>query len=161
MPARRSRNGACSGNSYSFVIVSSRFKMARLTIAHAANLCRFTSAGSFGDGTAAARAVELWSSKYLNSSSQKSSRAFVSAGGGQGARAKGKSKGARGRLSEPPSFKTRKPIAWAASTNVFSLSVVSACKGVFERTRRVQEFSAGGASKASNVGKGRARFQNV
>jgi len=33
---------------------------------------------------------------------------------------------------------------------VLSFKVVRACKGVFERTRRVHEFSAGGASKASS-----------
>src|SRR2546428_11499200 len=32
---------------HSFVIVSSRFKIARLTIAHAATLCKFTSGGIF------------------------------------------------------------------------------------------------------------------
>jgi hypothetical protein len=52
-------------------------------------------------------------------------------------------------------------MACAASTKVFSFSVVSACNGVFERLRRGQAFSAVGASKESMVGKGRARFQKV
>src|SRR6266576_4127510 len=57
---------------HSFVIVSSRFKIARLTIAHAATLCRFTSGGTFlMSGTATASAAALRSSKYLYCSSQK------------------------------------------------------------------------------------------
>ena len=68
---------------------------------------------------------------------------------------------ARLRSSAPPSFITRSAIACAASTKVFSFSVVKACSGVLERTRRVQEFSAGGASNASSAGNGSERFQNV
>src|SRR5207302_7477415 len=57
---------------YSFVIVSSRFKIARDTIAQAATLCRFTSGGTFlRSATATASAAEERFSKYLYCSSRK------------------------------------------------------------------------------------------
>src|ERR1051325_6790834 len=64
-------------------------------------------------------------------------------------------------LSAPPSLITRKAIAWAASTKVFSFNIVSAWRGVFERTRRGQENSPEGESKAVKDGKGRERFEKV
>src|SRR6266404_4804181 len=49
---------------YSFVIVSSRFKIVLLTIAQAATLCRFTSSGiALRSGTATLTASEEWFSK--------------------------------------------------------------------------------------------------
>src|SRR5438093_11075537 len=147
---------------HSFVIVSSRFKIARLTIAHAATLCRFTSGGTFlMSGTATASAAALRSSKYLYCSSQK--RRIDLSSRSVGARPVQSRNAYVARLgsSLPPSFHTRKPIAWAASTKVFSFKVVSACSGVFERTRRGQELSEVGASNAISDGKGSDRFQKV
>ena len=49
----------------------------------------------------------------------------------------------------------------ASSVNASSLSVVSACNGVFERTRRVQVAFASGASKTINPGNPAERRKKV
>src|SRR5207249_11088869 len=147
---------------HSLVIVSSRFKMARETIAQAATLWRLTSEGTFlSEGTATASAAALRSSKYLYCSSLKLRTDLSSRSVGNRPVPRRKANRARLRSSFPPSLSTRKPIAWAASTNVVSFKVVSACSGVFERTRRGQAFSAVGASNTTSAGKGRERFQKV
>src|SRR2546425_7195848 len=147
---------------HSFVIVSSRFKIARDTIAHAATLCRFTSGGTFlMSGTATASAAALRSSKYLYCSSQKRRIDLSSRSVGARPVQSRNAYVARPGSSLPPSFHTRKPIACAASTKVFSFKVVSACSGVFERTRRGHEFSEVGSSNAIRDGEGSDRFQKV
>src|SRR5205085_1955986 len=58
------RHGWCHGLNYSFVMVSSKFKIARLTMAHAATLWRFTSGGIFaGSERATLAAAAVRSSK--------------------------------------------------------------------------------------------------
>src|SRR6476620_4077737 len=61
----------------------------------------------------------------------------------------------------PPSFITRNANACAASTKVFSFKVVSACSGVFERTRRGHDTSPDGVSNAESDGNGSERLENV
>src|SRR5207247_640469 len=147
---------------HSFVIVSSRFKMARDTIAHAATLCRFTSGGTFlMSGTATASAAALRSSQCLYCPPWKRRIDLTSRSVGARPVQSRKAYVARLGSSLPPSFHTRKPIACAASTKVFSFKVVSACSGVFERTRRGHELSEVGASNAISDGKGSERFQKV
>src|SRR2546430_12538708 len=111
-------------------------------------------------GTATASAAALRSSKYLYCSSRKRRIDLSSRSVGARPVQSRKAYVARLRSSLPPSFHTRKPIACAASTKVFSFKVVSACSGVFERTRRGHEFSEGGASNAISDGNGRGRFQD-
>src|SRR6476620_3054565 len=61
----------------------------------------------------------------------------------------------------PPSFITRKAKACAASTKVFSFKVVSACNGVFDRTRRGHDTSPDGVSNAVSEGNGSERLEKV
>src|SRR2546430_17034460 len=112
-------------------------------------------------GTATASAAALRSSKYLYCSSRKRRIDLSSRSVGARPVQSRKAYVARLRSSLPPSFHTRKPIACAASTKVFSFKVVSACSGVFERTRRGHEVFEGGASKALRGGDGAGRFQDL
>src|SRR6266853_6359878 len=147
---------------HSLVMVSSRFKMARLTIAQAATLCRLISGGILvrsGEATLTAAAVSF--SKWSYCSFQNASSLSVSERVGVRPVQSRNAYRARALLSGLASFNTRTAIACATSTNVFSLSVVRACKGVLERALRGQEVSPEGASKAESDGNGNERFQKV
>jgi len=52
----------------------------------------------------------------------------------------------------PPSSTARRARARAHSTNNVSLSVVRACNGVFDLSRRTHEESPLGASKVASIG---------
>ena len=56
---------------------------------------------------------------------------------------------------------TRLPSAWAHSKKTGSLSSVSACSGVFDRSRRVQVTFESGASNVMSIGYGTVRWKKI